>query len=137
MNLQAFRPRCSALSLLAAGLAFPLAALAQTFPPLQGDHYQLQVRSRLDPVAINRIHAWELELRDRDGTPVADANIIIGGGMPAHNHGLPTAPRVTEVLGPGRYLVEGMKFQMGGEWEVLFQIAAAPGTETLTLAFDL
>lgn len=123
--------------LMTACLATPAAALAQTFPPLQGDRYLLQVRSQLEPVAINRIHAWTLELRDRDGALVTDATITVRGGMPAHQHGLPTAPRVTEVLGPGRYLLEGMKFQMGGEWEVQFLIEAPPGAETLTLAFTL
>ena len=34
--------------------------------------------------------------------------------MPEHNHGFPTAPRVTENLGEGDYLLEGMRFNMGG-----------------------
>lgn len=128
------RPRVL-LGLLAVSLAFPMVALAQSFALLKGERYQLQVLSRLDPVAINHIHAWELELRDAKGVLVSDATLSVRGGMPAHNHGLPTAPRVTDVLGPGRYLLEGMKFQMSGEWEVHFHIEAAPGTETLTLDF--
>lgn len=123
--------------LLIACLAFPLTAFSQPLAVLKGERYQLQIQSRLDPVAINRIHAWELELRDANGSLVTDATLTIRGGMPAHNHGLPTAPRVTETLGPGHYLLEGMKFQMGGAWEVQFQIEAAPGTETLTLEFAL
>lgn len=116
---------------------FAAPVLAGDFAPLQGEHYQLQVESRVSPVVINRIHAWELDLRDRKGLPVAQATITIRGGMPAHNHGLPTAPEVTQELAPGRYLLEGMKFQMGGEWEVHFQVNADSGQETLTLRFSL
>lgn len=123
--------------LVSASLLGPFTASAQTFPPLQGDHYELQVYSRLDPIALNRIHAWELELRDRRGALVPEAAIEVEGDMPAHRHGLPTAPRITEVLGPGRYLLEGMKFQMGGKWEVQFTIVTDHGAETLTLAFTL
>ncbi len=125
------------LGLLVTGLLMPSLALASAFAPLQGARYQMQVKSQLEPVVINHIHAWELELRDANGVLVSDATITVDGGMPAHHHGLPTAPRVTEVLGPGRYLLEGMKFQMGGQWEVRFQIEAAAGTETLTLEFAL
>ncbi|MEN8719742.1 MAG: FixH family protein [Oceanococcaceae bacterium] len=116
---------------------FAAPALASDFAPLQGEHYQLRVASRVSPVVINRIHAWELDLRDREGQPVTQAAITVRGGMPAHNHGLPTAPEVTQELAPGRYLLEGMKFQMGGEWEVNFQVDAEPGQETLTLRFSL
>ena len=110
---------------------------ALSFPTLEGDHYTLTIQSRLQPPAINRIHSWELELRNCDGELVSGANIQISGGMPGHDHGLPTAPRVTRELSPGRYLLEGMKFQMGGEWEVNFRIDAPPGKDKLTLSFAL
>ena len=42
--------------------------------------------------------------------------------MPAHGHGLPTAPRVTEILGDGRYLVNAARFNMAGWWQVTFAI---------------
>jgi hypothetical protein len=122
---------------LALGLTGPALAAASTLVQVDGTHYQLQVQSQLEPIAINRIHAWELELRDAQGTPVPEARITVDGGMPAHNHGLPTAPRVTEVLGPGRYLLEGVKFQMPGRWEMRFRVEADPGIETLTLPLDL
>lgn len=129
--------RTASVWLLTLVLPAPVPSVAS--PPLtvKGKHYQLEVHSRLEPIAINRIHAWELELRDARDTPVAEAQIAVDGGMPAHHHGLPTAPRVTKVLGPGRYLLEGVKFQMPGRWEMQFRIEAAAGTETLTLTLDL
>ena len=81
-------------------------------------HFVASFQSELDPLAINRIHSWTLVVRDAEGRPVSGADIVVSGGMPAHNHGLPTQPRVTEELGNGRYLVEGMRFHMQGEWTV-------------------
>jgi len=59
-----------------------------------------------------------------DGQPVTDAVITVDGDMPQHGHGLPTRPQVTKHLGNGDYLVEGLKFQMGGWWVVDFTIDA-------------
>ena len=55
--------------------------------------------------------------------------------MPIHDHGLPTAPRVTAELGNGDYRLEGVRFQMPGRWVVELAIDAAPGTDSV--AFDL
>jgi hypothetical protein len=37
---------------------------------------------------------------------VDGATLRVGGGMPDHGHGLPTAPAVREALGGGRSVVE-------------------------------
>jgi hypothetical protein len=55
--------------------------------------------------------------------------------MPDHDHGLPTAPRVTAELPGGRYRIEGVKFTMPGKWVLKFTITAAPGTDEAS--FDL
>jgi hypothetical protein len=57
--------------------------------------------------------------------------------MPQHGHGLPTSPQVTQNLGNGDYLVEGMKFQMPGWWEVRFSISAGAQTDTITFNLTL
>ena len=69
------------------------------------------------------------------GAPVTGAAISIDGGMPQHGHGLPTKPQVTRELGSGDYLVEGMKFNMGGWWVVKFHVTAAAGRDSI--AFNL
>jgi hypothetical protein len=63
---------------------------------------------------------------------VDDAEITVDGGMPQHGHGLPTSPQVTQNLGGGDYLVEGVKFQMLGWWEVKFNINANGQSDTVT-----
>jgi hypothetical protein len=75
-------------------------------------------------VPVNQLHSWILHVETAGGQPVADAQIAVDGDMPEHGHGLPTRPQVTQNLGNGDYLVEGMKFQMGGWWVIDFDITA-------------
>ena len=65
-----------------------------------------------------------LTVKTTGGTPVTDATIRIVGDMPEHGHGFPTVPEVTEELGAGEYLVEGIKFSMPGWWVIDFHITA-------------
>ena len=85
-----------------------------------------------DPVPLNRIHSWRVHVEDPGGRPITEAGITVDGGMPEHGHGLPTKPLVTQNLGNGDYLVEGMKFQMHGWWVVNFTIAAGGKNDTVT-----
>ncbi|MBI5842272.1 MAG: FixH family protein [Chloroflexi bacterium] len=94
--------------------------------------YRVSFTSELNPLAINQIHTWTLHIETADGQPVENAEITVDGGMPQHGHGLPTRPQVTQNLGNGDYVVEGMKFQMGGWWEVKFSITSGGKTDTVT-----
>jgi hypothetical protein len=84
------------------------------------------------PVSIGQMHAWIIQVESADGRPVTDASVSIDGGMPQHGHGLPTQPRMTKVLAAGRYLIEGVKFNMGGWWTLKFEISAPAGKDTVT-----
>jgi len=89
------------------------------------------------PVPVGRLHAWTLHVARADGTPMTDAAIAVDGDMPEHLHGLPTRPRVTRNLGNGDYLLEGVKFQMGGWWVMDFDITAAGRTERVRFNLQL
>jgi hypothetical protein len=78
-----------------------------------------------------------IRVQDTGGKGVDDATITVDGGMPQHGHGLPTKPRVTKNLGDGRYQVSGLKFNMGGWWELKFAIAAAAATDSITFNLEL
>jgi hypothetical protein len=71
---------------------------------------------------IGKFQNWTLHLTDADGTDVFPARFAIGGGMLGHGHGLPTQPRVTAYLNNGLYLIEGMKFNMAGDWTLYLVI---------------
>ena len=101
------------------------------------ERYQISYAATLQPIAINQMHQWTVRVTDANGNPVENASIQVSGGMPAHDHGLPTAPRATAYLGDGRYLLEGVKFHMGGAWEVVLTVEAAQGKDSLSLSLDL
>jgi len=87
--------------------------------------------SSQDIVPINQMHQWTLHVETADGQPVENATITVDGDMPQHGHGLPTRPQVTKNLENGDYLVEGMKFQMGGWWIMDFTISADGQTDAV------
>lgn len=84
-----------------------------------------------EPVPINTLHRWTLHLETPDGRPIENATVTVDGDMPQHGHGMPTQPQVTEYLGNGDYLIEGMKFQMNGWWVVDFTIDNAGERDTV------
>ena len=97
--------------------------------------YLVSYESKLQPISINRIHNWVVHVEAADGSPVDDATITLVGGMPGHDHGLPTMPLATQYLGDGDYLVEGMKFHMNGFWQITISITVAGSSDSVT--FDL
>jgi len=99
--------------------------------------FRASITSELEPVVINQLHNWTLHLQTADGAPVEDATITVTGSMPAHSHGMPTNPQVTANLGGGDYRVEGIQFQMGGEWEVIFNITSGAVTDAVIFRFTL
>ena len=88
---------------------------------VDGEHFRVSDKSKIEPLPLNQIHSWVLHVTTLDGKPVEKAMISVYGGMPAHRHGLPTQPKVTE-MADGDYLVEGIKFSMTGMWEMWFNI---------------
>lgn len=83
---------------------------------------QVEMQSQVQPVPLNQMHSWVITLRSAAGQPLESASILVEGGMPAHDHGLATRPQVTSALGNGRYLLEGVRFHMAGEWLLQLQV---------------
>jgi hypothetical protein len=89
------------------------------------------------PLRPRKLQAIEVQLSDAAGRAVDGAAITIGGGMPEHGHGLPTRPQVTRNLGNGIYVIEGVRFNMGGWWEFKLAIAGKDGSDTVTFNLAL
>jgi hypothetical protein len=101
--------------------------------PTEQQKYIVAIEPKTDIIAINQLHAWEVQVTSPDGAPVLHAQIDVGGGMPQHHHGLPTKPRITQELGEGRYLMEGMKFSMTGWWVIKLKVdSEQAGTDAVT-----
>jgi hypothetical protein len=141
---------------LAAAFSTALAALLLTIPaagpwaesqPGERDYSTTRVSEKaaftatyippVTPVPVGKLHTWKLHVEDGKGAAVTDAAIMVDGGMPQHGHGLPTRPRVTQNLGSGDYLVEGLRFQMRGWWVIRFTITAGGATDTVVFNLRL
>lgn len=99
--------------------------------------YRVSVSPAITPLPINQMHGWVIHVETAAGDNVDDATITVDGGMPAHNHGMPTAPQVTANMGNGDYQVEGVQFQMPGHWVVGFTISAGGQEDSVSYNLNL
>jgi len=100
-------------------------------------HFQVSYISKLEPIEINNLHAWNIFIKDKNGNDVSNAEVSVIGGMPEHNHGLPTQPQITMNFGDGCYLLEGMKFHMLGWWTVTISITNENKSDAVTFNLKL
>ncbi len=107
-----------------------------TTKPSANGLYRVSYQPSEDPIPIGSLQSWRLEVTTPGGERVQDATITLNGDMPGHGHGLPTAPIVTAQEN-GSYLVEGLKFQMGGWWYTEFKISSPLGDDTVRFDFVL
>jgi len=130
----------AALSLLSACMIFRRPPSdPKLYEPTQASAAQMY-RVTMNPaesIKVGKLHSWNIQVVTADGAPVDSAQITVDGGMPQHGHGLPTKPIVTQHLGEGKHLVEGMKFNMGGWWVVKFAVAGDKGSDVVTFNLKL
>lgn len=122
-----------------AGFCLCLLILAPTGETYAGDDggFRVTYSTPAGPPAINRIHSWVLHVESAAGVPVENAEITVTGGMPEHDHGLPTLPRVTEELGGGDYVLDGMRFHMRGSWEIEVTVVTNEGSSVVVISLQL
>ena len=99
--------------------------------------FKVTMKPEVDPIPLHEMHSWKINVQTKAGRPLTDASIAVEGGMPEHGHGLPTQPQVTQNLGNGDYLVEGLKFTMNGWWVVKFSITSGGRTDAATFNLQL
>lgn len=73
------------------------------------------------------------------GAQAVPANLLVAvdGGMPAHGHGLPTAPQAIPTDTNGTYRIDGLKFSMPGEWVLGFLLDNGTQPEKVVFRFSL
>jgi len=130
-NLLAFIPLILLFS------ASPEQVYAQTLLPSENAIFLASMHSEVSPIPLNQIHSWIIHLETADGKAVADAELELSGGMPTHNHGLPTQPLVTHYLGNGDYQVQGVRFHMQGEWVFALSIRYMGQSDTVHIPLRL
>ena len=90
-----------------------------------------------DSLKPRKMYTLQVSVTDATGMDIDGASIDVDGGMPQHGHGYPTRPRVTRNLGGGAYEISGLRFNMGGWWELKLTIATPAGTDTVTFNLDV
>jgi hypothetical protein len=105
--------------------------------PTNRGHYVASLEPQKIPVPVGAMHTWTVTVKTPSGASVENIDISIAGGMPQHGHGLPTSPKVTKNLGGGRYLIEGMKFNMPGWWTLTVSIDGHEGSDSATFNLEL
>lgn len=103
----------------------------------ENGHFLVSYAAEAPPITLNALHTWLLTVQTPDGEPVDGAAITVDGGMPAHRHSLPTQPQAAPGDAPGQYRIEGVRFQMPGEWVVTFTIQADALTDQVTFPLTL
>lgn len=101
-----------------------------------GGAYVVSVEPEAEPVERGPLHTWLASVKLPDGTPVVNARIGVDGGMPAHGHGLPTVPKASHA-GDGVYRIEGVRFNMGGLWELRLSIDGPAGEDEVVFSIEL
>jgi hypothetical protein len=90
-----------------------------------------------EQLRLRKLQTLRVLVLDSAGRPVDGAKIAVDGGMPEHGHGLPTQPYVQGTLGGGMYDIEGLRFSMGGWWEVKLTIEGPSGADRVTFNLSL
>lgn len=116
-----------ALLLLAGGSAGALELHLES----QRGHYAGVLSTSGSP-PVGEIHSWKLSLTLPDGSTFLPGILQFSGGMPGHGHGLPTEPTFTRLMDDGRFLLEGVKFNMTGSWELTVTVVGPEGLDLLS-----
>lgn len=121
---------CFAFSVQAVGAKLPW--YSHTVESKNG-HFLVSLASSESEFALNEFREWQLVLQDKkSGNGISPARFLVSGGMPMHGHGLPSQPQVTTHLGDGRYLIEGVRFNMLGQWVFEFEVVTQSVKDTVT-----
>lgn len=113
---------------------------AENTPDLRGSTVQglmIEIYSDLSPLLINQIHSWHIRILDSNNQSLNVEQLSVIGGMPEHDHGLPTQPQITTRLENGDYLLEGVRFHMPGKWELIITMQKDGEDDQAVIEFQL
>lgn len=126
------------LTLLSGSIALAVTTESAPWNAITRDGlYQVTLGPQEGPVRINAMQKWVVEIKDSKGVAVTNARILIDGGMRAHGHGLPTKPQINQYLGEGRYLIEGVRLNMVGEWTLMIGVELNGRRDVVTFDIEI
>jgi hypothetical protein len=86
-----------------------------------------------DPAPPRRgLNTWRLVVTDTSGAVIPQADVIVSGMMPDHQHGWSTAPTITKGEDGMTFDFAQLNLSMAGVWTVTFEVQtkSADGTAT-------
>jgi len=96
--------------------------------------YRVTIRSQDKPIPIGRLHRWIVSIEDRStGKIIKPEALEIDGGMPAHGHGLPTAPKPASYREGLGTEIDGVRFNMAGLWQLTVRFQTTDYWDTATV----
>ena len=105
-------------------------------PSMEGK-FKLFIFPATGQISIGEYQEWIIVVRDHADRIVEDAYLAISGGMIAHGHGLPSKPQIQHYLGEGRYLIEGVLFNMAGTWTLQFIVQTKEQVDRVRFDFEV
>ena len=115
---------------------------AAVIAPMQKQSENGMFEVSVDPqssekIELNEFVEWVVTIQTPEGDPVTPARVSVGGGMPAHGHGFPTDPQISEHSEEGKYLLKGLMFSMTGTWLLELDIQSKEASDKVAFDIDL
>jgi hypothetical protein len=104
-----------------------------------GGSYRVRIKPSKNPVPSNEMMGLQAEVLEGCGEgakPAEGVRLHVNAGMPEHQHGMTTQPRVLPLEG-GRWDVAGLLFHMPGYWELYFDMEREGVVERAQMEFKL
>lgn len=101
--------------------------------------YLVRLHPQRQPIPVRTFHEWTVVIRPADSTAALTPSLapVFDGRMPMHRHGLPSKPHTVAGASDGEYVVEGVKFSMGGWWRLVVRLSTASGPDSVVFNLDL
>lgn len=99
--------------------------------------YRVSYSTEPESIPFNENFEVHTEIARADGMALSDGvEVSVDAGMPAHNHGMNTAPS-TMAMGDGTFHTTGMLFHMEGRWEITVDVTENGAAERTTFQVDV
>lgn len=100
--------------------------------------YSIKLVPEEKPIHIGKLHRWVVTITERQSNQkVRPDTLEVSGGMPAHGHGLPSNPVVTEYNPETGWYIDGVKFNMAGLWEMTVRFKTENKWDSATIKISV
>ena len=87
---------------------------------------------RIPPETVLLGQPFDVEFLTCNDAAASIDNVTVEATMPAHNHGMNYAPKITSA-GANKYKAAGMLFHMPGQWHISLETQGADKTDRFGL----